>query len=1425
MSSLSTLFRALLLTTLLLPTLLRGWVSMDVGTWPDGTVTFVSKLGTTPTYTSGYNPNMVATAAATAWNPYMLRLKVTTQEKSKGTGTSSNFSNEIYYSKTYEGETIDSDILAFALVEYMNGTIKETDIVVNESHSWSHYTGSLDYYSIDLQRVLSHEVGHALGLDHPDEAGQYVPALMNSHVNNLSGPAEDDIVGIATLYGVNPAHPPAPPAISTSGYSQTVEERQSAYFYVYPGAASIATFQWKKDGMDILGATARDYTIPSTKLIDAGKYSCVLSNIGGSVSTPEFTLTVTPRKAPVVTIRNNNWGQLYMSQTLSLSAYLSEGSSPVTFQWMKDDVDMPGQTSQYLSIPNVSLFDAGNYAVRATNDVGSNSSTALAITVSSVAAPTLSAGTLTYSIEEGSSLYLYPDITSVIPTTIKWYKDGVLLPGHTSSSFNISYIKSSDKGYYKIEASNISGTVSATYSVAVIPRIEPTGIWLTGPSTYSFGSSPYFSVRTTSSSKLGNDGFSYTWFHDGVPIAVTTSSGYNINAATEQAAGEYYCQLTTPTGIYASNSVQLRFTGTPMSKPWSSSFSHAGIAYFGFITNSRVERLSLLTGESLSALTSPVQVHLLTASSAGVFVSDKSTVHRIHPDGSTTRVWAAQTTGAITCIAANATQLFVGDAANYKTEVIELGTGTLLNTISGYAWSGQCMAIVESKSMMLTFGEGSYSRYSSFVPYSAQGLGMPTGYLHEDSSGPKSLILSHDQHYIFDNTGAIYDTTTQAKAMRLSYKIESIADLDDGSFVLFDGRDLLKLDSKLVEARSMRIPAGMLQIDGQSGKVFGFSFNTATQHVQASEIDISGIKGSLPALASIDPNGYPLGNDAALIDKNGKAWILNRRHHMLVSWDPETRSFDAGFRLRNNPTSMTYIASAHSLYLAYIEGGFSKIDLNEKSPTEVLVGNCEQQINCLSNAGDYLAIHHTGGSWGTLQIWNSNGTLISSKNWMDPSATMSWSAQTDRMYMFQDSSYPNDLKYATIGTDGVIGMTGESPYHGQVDARHPVRASGDGTVLIGSGQLFAESDLKITGSLGAGHIDAIYLSPNWYTIVNTFAGCVITKWDTSTRTALASVTVSGMGRRILVLPNGKLLVLGTYQGSPRFIVLDSALTVLSSTGAGPASRLANLSVQADVGVGNDLLVPGFVIKGKEAKNVLVRGVGPTLTEFGVAGALADPQLTLYNSSSAAIQGNDNWFSLGSFAQVKTRAKELGAFNLGDTSRDAVLMPSLAPGLYTAEVRGANSTTGRAIVEMYDADDAPGEERAVNMSARCKVTGSREAIGGFVIEGKKPMTVLLRAVGPKLLDYSVTGVLADPKLTLFSGQTVVATNNDWSADTSKAEALRQAFTNTGAFALNEGSKDAALLVTLEPGAYTVWMESANGSSGVALLELYVVDTAE
>lgn len=269
-------------------------------------------------------------------------------------------------------------------------------------------------------------------------------------------------------------------------------------------------------------------------------------------------------------------------------------------------------------------------------------------------------------------------------------------------------------------------------------------------------------------------------------------------------------------------------------------------------------------------------------------------------------------------------------------------------------------------------------------------------------------------------------------------------------------------------------------------------------------------------------------------------------------------------------------------------------------------------------------------------------------------------------------------------------------------------------------------------------------------------------------------------------------------------------------------RLVNISSRMRISAADPVLIIGFVIGGTDTKQVLVRGVGPALTGFGVQNAVANPGIRIYRGNEL-VGENDDWSAAGDADRLAATFSRLGAFALANNSTDAALVLTLPPGAYTAQVSGG---AGVALAEIYDAGTNPNSDyqRLVNISTRGEAgTGENILISGFVVTGNAPKKLLVRGIGPGLTAFGVASALADPQLRVFSGVAVLAENDNWSAGTAAdTAAFAEAARNTGAFTLAAGSRDAALILTLAPGTYTAQVGAAGGTStGVALIEIYEI----
>ncbi len=288
-------------------------------------------------------------------------------------------------------------------------------------------------------------------------------------------------------------------------------------------------------------------------------------------------------------------------------------------------------------------------------------------------------------------------------------------------------------------------------------------------------------------------------------------------------------------------------------------------------------------------------------------------------------------------------------------------------------------------------------------------------------------------------------------------------------------------------------------------------------------------------------------------------------------------------------------------------------------------------------------------------------------------------------------------------------------------------------------------------------------------------------------------------------------------------ILHSTFSIHDSIAAAAPAELVNISVRTQAGTGDAALIAGFVISGNGERPFLVRAVGPTLgaAPFNIPGVLLDPQVALFRNNSP-FQENDDWGDDPALASASSR---LGAFALRSGSKDAALLARVDAGVYTAVARGAGGATGDLLLEVYDARESIAGAPAIsNLSLRVDLGPRATMVAGFVVGHGAPKRLLIRAIGPSLEKFGVENVLGNPRIRLFTGSTDVALNDDW-IDAPNAESIADVSKTIGAFALGRDSADAAVLTSLQPGAYTLHVTSAApDDQGIVLVELYSADPA-
>jgi hypothetical protein len=269
--------------------------------------------------------------------------------------------------------------------------------------------------------------------------------------------------------------------------------------------------------------------------------------------------------------------------------------------------------------------------------------------------------------------------------------------------------------------------------------------------------------------------------------------------------------------------------------------------------------------------------------------------------------------------------------------------------------------------------------------------------------------------------------------------------------------------------------------------------------------------------------------------------------------------------------------------------------------------------------------------------------------------------------------------------------------------------------------------------------------------------------------------------------------------------------------------LGNISTRGFVQTGDNVMIGGFIIQGTGAKRVIIRAIGPELTQYGIPNPLADPTLELHNGTGALIGSNDNWQTtiIGGVITSDQVSDIQNSGHVPTAASESAIIANLQPGNYTAIVRGVNNTTGIGLVEVYDL--SPDTTSLLgNISTRGFVqTGDNVMIGGFIVQGAGAKRVIIRAIGPELTQYGIPNPLANPTLELHNGTgALIGFNDNW-----QTTILGGVITSDQVSDIqNSGhvptaANESAIIADLQPGSYTAIVRGVNNTTGIALVEVY------
>lgn len=344
----------------------------------------------------------------------------------------------------------------------------------------------------------------------------------------------------------------SPPSITQQPTAITAEAGQRVTFSVGVNSQITPTYQWRKNGITLLGATASSYGIASAQASHAGYYDVIVTNPYGTVTSKTAQLKVTTPNLPEIavqptplTIFAGSKAQFYV---------VAAGPGTLTYQWYKNEVAIPGATAAVLTIATARSTDSGNYHVVVGNSYGSVASAAVSLRAMPPSVPVVIIQPLDSKAPEGTPVSLVVAAEGRPTLSYQWRRNGSPVSGATTATYAIASVDSSTAGNYDVVVANAYGSVTSRSAAVTVAAV---GFAPTIDSQPSDSRVAYGSPVTLQVSASGTAPLSYQWFKGSVAIAGATQSTYEIAAATTADAGSYSVTVTNEIGNTSSRPASL----------------------------------------------------------------------------------------------------------------------------------------------------------------------------------------------------------------------------------------------------------------------------------------------------------------------------------------------------------------------------------------------------------------------------------------------------------------------------------------------------------------------------------------------------------------------------------------------------------------------------------------------------------------------------------------------------------------------------------------------------------------------------------------------------------------------------------------------------------------------------------------------------
>ena len=1255
----------------------------------------------------------------------------------------------------------------------------------------------------------------AIGVFQPEYSGSYYVVVSNAAGQSVAS----NTMTLSVSSGI---------AITSQPSSQSITAGSTANFGVtatfgtpFPGAPR---YQWRKNGVDISGATSALLAVSNAQTSDAGAYTVLIYYY---YYLPGFTSALSVLSAPATLTVNAPVGvaPVIISQPVAQSVtsgsgvsftVVAAGTPAPTYQWSKNAAPVAGATGATYTIPSTQPADAGNYTVAVTNSAGSVTSSAVALIITTASAPTITAqptgqagstsGTSIFA-SVGAAANFTVSAAGAAPISYQWRKDGNVISGATAATVSLINLTSADAGSYSVVVSNSFGAVTSSAVVLTVTTgTAPTITVQPTSQTVPTGGAVTFSITASGSTPF----LSYAWFRNGrlQPGMLPTFTLTNVTAVD---AGDYYVRVANMTGESVVSQpftlTVLAPTSAPaiLSQPLAQTVPVGGSVAFLVSANGSpsptYQWYKRGSGAIAGATGSSLNLAAVTTGDAGDYYAVAYNSSGSATSGDARLTVAAANTTIAPSIVQQPTAQNVLPGGNVTFTVIANGTPA-----PTYQWYFNGGAVGGATSPSFSLASTTSADTGSYYVRVINSAGTT-----ESSAVLLSVLAAEDQLAI--TTQPASQMTPAGSSVTFVVSVKGPRTLNYQWFK--DGQPL-----------GGATQASLTLADVQNAQAGSYSVTVSTRLTAAQQIVTSAAATLTVTPVALAPTitTQPSGQNLALGATASFAVLAAGTVPLTYQWrkngTPILGAIAATLTLAN------LSAADAASYTVVVSNAAGTATSNAATLTvataSAFAGTYFGRFN--NNPGDRFAlVIRADGSAIFLGHAASLFTgYIATNIKINPDGTFSADlteirspANTPAGDALPGSPAVPIPAAATISLSGSVAtgaLTGGISGSALTLAAPKSPASGAARSAAGVYQTAA------LNSSAGGLTTIVDATGAAFVFSQTSAGVTAGTGTLNPATGQVAVTLADNSTATATLNAGTGAATATLTTPTKEIIAFSGL----AEGVTRTDRLINIATRGSVSAA-DLMIAGFTITGTGSKPVMIRATGPTLNAFNLTGTLPNPKLELFRGQTK-IQENDDWSPASNATDIAATAARAGAFPLS-ASVEAVLLTTLAPGGYTAQVSSVTGAAGVALVEVYDVgvgEATPTTPRLVNISTRAAVSGGNSLlIAGIVITGNAPKKVLIRATGPALTALGLPGAISDPLLELFNGPTVIRRNDNWSDSPAEAALITAAGNATGAFALTAGTKDAALLITLEPGSYTAQVSGVGSAAGIALVEVYEV----